>query len=445
MEAGQKTPRPGRARSLRPGAVNAPRVPPTGSLIGGAYRVKRTLGRGGMGVVLLCEDVRLDRDVAVKIVSPDYLKESDSRAKFALEARAMAGVRHENVANLYAFGEHEGQPYFVMEYVPGTTVAEWVYRHTQASLVTDADEVVGILEQVCRGLTAIHRAGIIHGDIKPGNVLLGPSFRAVVTDFGLMRWLGQAENLAVVIGTPAYIPPEVVHADDSGLRLTPAADVYALGVTAYEMFTGRLPYAIASVEDLFRVHQAHLEPPSLTEARPDLSGELGEVVGRALAGDLRVRYASADELRRALVGVRMRLGSTEKAHRIVVADDDEDFLALVAETVRAAFPRASVVEARDGGTALRAIEAQKTSLAIVDLRMPGLNGFELVAALRGSEQAADVPIVVVTAHGGATDWSLLSSMGAAGFLVKPLDPYALVALARSLVDASEPRRVARST
>jgi len=158
-----------------------------------------------------------------------------------------------------------------------------------------------------------------------------------------------------------------------------------------------------------------------------------------------VRYASADELRRALVGVRMRLGSTEKAHRIVVADDDEDFLALVAETVRAAFPRASVVEARDGETALRAIEAQKTSLAIVDLRMPGLNGFELVAALRGSEQAADVPIVVVTAHGGATDWSLLSSMGAAGFLVKPLDPYALVALARSLVDASEPRRVARST
>lgn len=419
--------------TVDPSEVSDLDVPPD-TLIDGAYRVERLVGRGGMGLVLLCRDVKLDREVAVKMISPDSLGTRDAHQLFLTEARAMAGVRHLNVVQIFSYGEHEGLPYFAMEYVPGESVAEWVDRWVLHRQPPSVDEVLGILDQVCRGLSAIHDAGIVHADVKPGNILIGPSFRVAVTDFGLVRALGERDTHELIVGTPAYIAPEVVYSREP--VFDPRSDVYALTVTAYEMLTGRLPFPIEDVGQLFDVHTKRIPPRRPSEARPDLPVAFDDVFLRGLSRDLDERFVSTDALRRALLQARETVSAISREMRIVVADDDEEFLDVARATLEFAFPGATVECVGDGEAALRALDAKPAALAVVDLDMPGLNGVELTAAIRAREQLEDMPILVVTAFGGGRDWRLLQAIGADGFLVKPLDPYALVSMARRAIDKS---------
>ncbi len=417
-------------------AAAEPGLPLEGDLLDGAYRVRGLLGRGGMGVVLLAEDVALDRPVAVKLMNATMLRSDGAEDRFVTEARAMAGVRHENVVQIYRLGTFEDAPFFAMEYVPGETVVDWLERHwDQGGDPPAVDEALGIVDQLCRGLGAIHDAGIVHADVKPGNVLLGPAFRAAVADFGLHRPLGQRDASEMVVGTPAYLPPEVV--TSRAPTFGPAADVYAVGVMAYEMLTGDLPFPIESVGDLFEVHLRGRDAPAASKLRGDLPLAFDGVLAKALARDPSDRYATMDALRKALLAAREEIGApATETRRIVVADDDGDFRALAEETLRFAFPEAEVVGVPDGDGALEALDAARSALAVVDLDMPGMNGVELTAAIRGREALADLPVVVVTATGGAPDWRLLQVLGADGFLVKPIDPYALISIARRLVGAA---------
>ncbi len=409
-------------------------IPAIGTMIDRIYRVERVVGRGGMGVVLLATDTQLDRQVAIKLIGPKAGSRDGARRRFLTEARAMAGIRHQNVVQIHTFGEYEGTSYFVMEYVPGTSLVGWLHQHRDRDLLPSVDETIGILDQVCRGLGAIHAAGIIHGDVKPGNVLLGPAFRAALTDFGLMRWLGQAEHATLVVGTPAYIPPEVVTSDDPELKLTLGADVYGLGVTAYEMLTGELPYPIETVTDLFAIHGEGIPLKLPSELRPELAPAFDDVLIRALAREPEERFRTPDAFRKALLAARAATSKPAGTLRVLVADDDEDFRDLTATILSAEFPNAMIECVADGQSALSALDRRRTSLAIIDLDMPRMNGVELTAALRASRGAKDPAIIVVTARGGAPDWGLLQQLGADGFLVKPLDPYALVALARRVLD-----------
>ncbi len=411
-------------------------VPEVGDVIDRSYRVERVVGRGGMGVVLLATDLQLDRPVAIKLIGPKAGSRDGARKRFLTEARAMAGIRHENVVHIYSFGEHQGTSYFVMEYVPGTSLVGWLLDHQEQDLLPSVDEVIGILDQVCRGLTAIHQAGIIHGDVKPGNVLIGPAFRVALTDFGLMRWLGQAEHSSLVVGTPAYIPPEVVTSDDPNLTLTLGADVFGLGVTAYEMLTGELPYPIETVADLFAIHGEGIPLKLPSEVRPDLAPAFDDVIIRALTRKPEDRFQTADEFRRALLAARVASSKPAGTLRLLIADDDPDFADLARTILKSEFPNAMIEAVSDGRAALAALDRRRASLAVIDLDMPGLNGVELTAALRASSTTNQMPIIVVTGHGGAPDWELLSQLGADGFLVKPLDPYALIALARRVLDKS---------
>ncbi|MBX3248432.1 MAG: protein kinase [Myxococcales bacterium] len=402
-------------------------APPAGTVIDG-YRVERLIGRGGMGVVVLARDERLARDVAIKLVAPERVSSASARASFLHEARAMAGVRHENVAQIYTYGEYEGLPYFVMEYVPGKDLGTWLDEHFARHELPSVDETLGILDQVCRGLGAIHARGIVHADVKPGNVLIGPAFRAAVTDFGLVRALGERDASELVVGTPAYIAPEIVYSR------TPVfdrrADVFALGVIAYEMLTGKLPFRIHDVNSLFDVHLRRdpATPPS--EHRPDLPTAFDDVVMTALERDVDRRFPTTDALRKALFRARSDAGRSPGPTRILIADDDPHARAMVRETLAFAFPDATLVEAADGAQALAELEAIPADLVVMDLDMPGMNGLELTAAIRGAPHLANVPILVVTGRGGSGDWRLLQSLGADGFLLKPVDAYTLVALAR---------------
>lgn len=403
-----------------------------GTRIGSHYVVLRTLGSGGMGLVLLARDEQLMRDVAIKFVTPGLLADADAQRRFLDEARAMARVRHPNVVEVFTFGEHEGMPYFVMEYVPGITADTW-YRERMllSGSPPPVDEVLGIIEQCCRGTSAIHGSGAIHGDLKPGNVLLGPSFRVALADLGLSRLLEHAQ-LGEVAGTPAYMAPEAALLSLPP-ELLPRRDVYSLGVMTYEFLTGQLPHPerrVPGSSSTRRLNQP--SPPSLL--RSDLPAAFDAVLLSALAAEPRARTASADAFRRELMSARRTASERTFAAKILVVDDDPDFLALVDRSLRASFPGAQLTCVADGARALDELARKPFDLAILDLRLPDVNGLELTVSIRSEERARRTPILIVTAHGGARDWQLLSSLGADGFLVKPVDPHGLSAMVGRLLE-----------
>ena len=423
-------------------AANAPAAgavgwegPQPGSLIDGAYRVVGPLGQGGMGMVLLAVDERLQRDVAIKLIRPAHGTDRKARERFLIEARARARVRHENVVELFSFGDIAGSPYFVMEYIPGSNVANWLDDLILANQLPSVDEALGYLDQICRGLSAIHGSGAVHGDLKPSNVLLGPASRVAIADLGLSRLFDASGRIGdhPMAGTPAYLAPEFSRTDLPP-DLLHRSDIYALGVIAYEMLTGHPPYDIVTTQDMLTA--LGKPPPLPSRVRPELGSAFDTPLLSSLRVDPTQRTKSADVLRKQLLQARESLQQRDAGLRILVADDDQDFRELARETLAYGFPGAQIETVSDGEAALRAIDREPASLAVIDLDMPGLNGVELTAALR---ERHSLPIVVCTASGGAPDWRLLSALGADGFLVKPIDPYALIALARKMVDKQEKR------
>jgi serine/threonine-protein kinase len=378
-----------------------------------------------MGLVLLARDERLMREVAVKFVSPALLVHGDSQQRFLDEARAMARVRHTNVVEVFAFDEHEGKPYFVMEYVPGITADTWFRERMLAGTPPPVDEVLGIIEQCCRGASAIHASRAIHGDLKPQNVLLGPSFRVALADLGLARVLDQAHTLETA-GTPAYMAPETL-SPLGDPALLPRRDVYSLGVMTYQFLTGQLPYRVQRVPGTLTLLREG-SAPAPSALRGEVPMAFDAVLEKALALDPRDRLDGADTLRRELMRARRAASERKFAARILVVDDDPDFLALVDRSLRASLPGAQVVCVPDGARALEELAQRPFDLALLDLRLPDHNGLELTASIRAEERTRRTPILVVTAHGGGRDWQLLSSLGADGFMVKPVDPHALCAM-----------------
>ncbi len=408
-------------------------MPKPGERIDGKYRIVREVGVGGMGVVYQAIDESLDREVAIKLVAPTFASFDEHHERIQQEARAMAAVRHENVVRVYAYGEHAGTPYFVMEMVPGKDLSYWLERYRLGD-PPSIDEALGILDQICRGIGAIHEQGIVHGDIKPGNVLLGPAFRVAVTDFGLFRAMGGAADEGLVVGTPAYIAPELVRgtAEVASAR----TDIYGLGVLAFQMLTSELPLPIRTHQEMFKQHRSRPQPRVASELRADLPAAFDTVLAMAIHPDPEKRPVSTEALRRALLAARQNVGAQPASMRIVVADDDPDFLALISETLGFAFPGSAIECVTDGTQALATLDSKRADLAVVDLDMPGMNGIELTAAVRGKPGLKDLPILVVTARGGAPDWKLLQSMGAAGFLLKPIDAYALITMARRALNVA---------
>ena len=408
-------------------------LPPTpGTIIGETHRVLGTLGEGGMGVVLLCYDEKLERQVAIKVIKPSIANDVLVRDRFLAEARAMAKVRHEAVVAIYSFGEFHDRPFFVMEYVPGLSVEQHLDAREQRPL--DIDDAIGIMERVSLGVSAIHNVGAVHGDLKPGNVLIGPAFRICVTDFGLALDSNVARHLS--LGTPAYLAPERVRGDAVAPHLMPRSDVYALGIMTYELLTGMVPYDAA---DSARIMMQHLHKPipSILKARPDLPASFQGLFERALAKDPEERTASAKVFRDELLAARSEIAQEEvDTTRILVVDDDEDFQRLVMACLSDAFTSTEFVAVGGGHEALAAVHKTDFDLAVIDLNMPGMNGVELTASLRATKSGRELPILVVTGFGGASDWQVLSQLGADGFIVKPLEPESLIAASRRLVQRS---------
>jgi serine/threonine-protein kinase len=386
-----------------------------GTLIADTYRIVRPLGAGGMGVVALAHDEPLDRDVAIKFVRPELFQHKNLRELFSTEARAMARVTHPNVLAVHSFGEHDGTPFFVMEYVDGPTAEQWLERTDGPP---DLDEALRILEQACRGVEAIHAASTVHRDLKPSNLLIDASLRVAVSDLGVARILAGSggSDPTCIVGSAAYMAPEAALGDDSKPELATRRDVYALGCIAYELLSGRPPFIAPTDMGLMAKHLLELPPP-ITSLRPELAVAYDEVLLRALEKDPHKRWRSVAAFRCALERVR---NGDELPARILIADDDDDWSTLLHDALVTRFPEAQVDVVSDGEQAIAAFESSPYSVVLVDLQMPEVDGMELTAYLRTLDASNQTPIIVMTAAGGPGEWRRLSAIGADAFLVKPV-------------------------
>lgn len=403
-----------------------------GTLVDGAYRILDVIGEGSMGIVLRAHDRRLDRDVALKTVRASMLERPDARERFVTEARAMARLHHPNVVAVHALGEWRGIPYIAMEHVPGMTLEEWVGLRGEEP--RSIDETLGLLDQLCLGVEAIHASGVAHRDLKAANVLVAPGFRIVVADLGITRSLhGVTVSERTMSGTPLMMAPEIVLGLPLDARALVAADVYALGVLAYRALVGRYPFIGTEARDVLAAHVSEPVPPP-SSVRPDLPKAFDAVLLQALAKDPARRTPSAAALREALHAARDSSKRATRPPRFLVADDDAEHCALVARILAQAFPGAVVEQVGDGLAALEAAERNPPTAIVTDLHMPRMNGLELLGTLRATPRLARIPVVVVTGMGNANDWKALARMGADSCLVKPFDALQVAVLLRALIE-----------
>jgi eukaryotic-like serine/threonine-protein kinase len=264
-------------------------------ILNNRYQLLEVLGKGGMAVVYRARDLMLERLVAVKVLREDYSSDPDFVERFRQEARAAANLSHPNIVTVHDFGLDNGQLFLVMEYVPGTDLKTLLHKRGRLS----ADDALPLLIQACAGLGYAHRAGLVHCDVKPQNMLVTPDMRLKVTDFGIARALSTIhpeEQSEVVWGSPQYYAPEQA----SGGAPSPASDVYSLGIILYELLTGSLPFQAATASELARLHQ-EVEAPLLTEMVPDLSPSLERILVKVLSKEPSQRYRTADQLGRVLI------------------------------------------------------------------------------------------------------------------------------------------------
>ncbi len=263
-------------------------------ILSGRYEIGERLGSGGMSSVHQATDLILERTVAVKILAEHLSDDERFVARFRREALAVAKLIHPNIVQVYDTGIDDGRHYIVMEYVQGRSGAQILQRHGPL----DGDTTAEIGAQACAGLDYAHRRGIIHRDVKPGNLMIvggpvgGGEMTMKLTDFGIARAVEQTRITQVgsVVGTAAYLSPEQVRGEEA----TPATDVYALGVVLYQFLTGRLPYEGSTLAEL-AVRQQNEKPLPPSTYNGEVPDTLGAAVLRALEGDPNRRYASASE------------------------------------------------------------------------------------------------------------------------------------------------------
>ena len=264
------------------------------------YRLLSPLGAGGMAVVYKAQDLALGRLVAVKILREPLTGDPDFLARFQQEARAAANLAHPNIVTVHDFGRDGGRNYIVMEFIEG---------HDLKTLIKESgpfrmERALDLTIQICAGIGYAHRAGLVHCDVKPQNMLVTADGRLKVTDFGIARALASlqpGETTDVVWGSPQYYSPEQA----AGESPTPASDVYSIGVVMYEMLAGRLPFVASTQQALAMMHLRD-EPPRLTLFNPALPETLERIVHKVLAKEPSARYRTADQLGRILISYRER-------------------------------------------------------------------------------------------------------------------------------------------
>jgi serine/threonine protein kinase len=289
--------------------------PPTE--IAGRYVLGRRLGAGGMSTVFIANDTVLERPVAVKLLAEHLADDEAFVYRFRREALSAARLQHPNIVQVFDSGQDPNthRHYIVMEYVDGPSAADMLRESKRLEVA----ETIALVRDACHGLDYAHRAGVVHRDVKPGNLLYAEEMAATkLADFGIAKAAEQTRITQVgsVLGTAAYLSPEQARGEEAG----PPSDIYSLGVCAYQFLTGRLPHEYASLTELALKQQQDPVDP-ITDYRPEVPPELDEAVRVALERDPDARYRSALEMAEAIeAGTRGE--ATEATQRLGMSDLD---------------------------------------------------------------------------------------------------------------------------
>ncbi len=404
-------------------------VGPPAEVIDGRYRVLGRVGAGSMGVVLAAEDLTLHRAVAIKLVEPRA--DPAIAQRFIKEAQALARVRHENVVQVYAFGEYHQASYLAMELVVGESLEAVIDGYLAAKTTMPLVRALTILRSIVLGLEAVHAQHLVHRDVKPGNIIIEKDTdRPVLIDFGLARRRTASNpRMSITGGTPSYMAPEQSQEDPTGTAVSARTDLYALACTAFEMLTGR---PVFEGNDIYSVLISHMrdQPRRISTLRPELA-PLDDVFLRALAKDPAARYGSASDWMLALEARLSLIGPavSATAPRVLVLATDTGLRRSLVRNVTSTFRGKGVtVVCETADTAAQAvtlIAAGKYALFLADEESAEGRTAELVRAVR--DRRPDVDVVLVSRDLSATA-KLLGDDRVRHVVPKPLNVHFLTAV-----------------
>jgi serine/threonine protein kinase len=264
-----------------------------GRTLSGRYKIEALLGQGGMSAVYKAMDPNLKRVVAIKLIHPHLSSDPSFISRFESEASAVASLRHANIVQVYDFNNDEGVYYMVLEFIPGETLQDRMSRLSGAGRQLSIQDALKFTINICDAMGYAHQRGMVHRDIKPANIMLDVQGQAILMDFGIVKILGGDSHTSTgaVVGTARYMSPEIIRGEVADHR----SDIYSLGVTLYEMLSGRPPFVADSAMTLMMMH-LNDPVPDVRDFRTDVRPELVEILEKCLAKDRNDRYLSAAEM-----------------------------------------------------------------------------------------------------------------------------------------------------
>jgi serine/threonine protein kinase len=404
------------------------RLPEIGEELAG-YKIEAIAGRGGMGVVFRAEHLHLNRVVALKVLTADLAGNRSFRQRFVREAQTAARLDHPNIVPVFDAGDFDNLLYIAMKYIDGVDLGH----------VLDAEErlspqrTVDLLTDIADALDVAHGAGLVHRDVKPGNVLVD-NVRSYLTDFGLTKRIASRTALTAAgrtVGTAAYLAPEQIRGQDVDAR----TDIYAFGCVLYECLTGDVPFTRDTDMAVLWAHlEQEPEPPS--QRSGDLPKALDAVFAEALAKRKEDRFASCGELMKAVAeATNARRPASSSRNKVpvttvLVASGDRGARSIIEATL--AEGRVAVAGAGDAERALDQAQAHPPGLAFVDADVPG-GAIALCQRLRATDESAATRIVMLVGRGATVDRQAAAAAGVDDFLVKPFSSLQLMAKVRDYV------------
>ncbi len=401
----------------------------------GQFEIVKKIGEGGMGEVWLAEDTLLERKVVLKFL-PRHLSVTDSdEARFLQEARAAARLNHPNIVQIHEMGEVDERSFIVMEYMEGGSLRNRLNEVEGGPI--PIPEIVDWTLQTSEGLKEAHNKGIIHRDIKPDNLMLGPKGQVKITDFGLARIKSSPRltQSGAMMNTAAYASPEQV----KGIDVDHRSDLFSLGATFYELLTGENPFNAGDLHAIYYAITAK-DPDSPSSLRSDVSPELDEIVIQLLQKNPEERYQSAEEIasdlkaiaagREKSSGIEPEVESSEEVkRRIVIADDDSEIRQMIAELLET--EGWEVQQAENGQEAIELVRERVPMAVLLDLSMPVKDGQETLEELK--VYIPELPVVILSGEGDIERAVSAMKSGAFDFITKPPDSeHLLLVLDRSI-------------
>jgi serine/threonine-protein kinase len=384
-----------------------------GQVLAGTYQIGAVLGAGGMGVVYEAHDIRLDRTVAIKAPLASRYGET-----LRSEAVAMAAVHHPNLVAVYALGCEGDVEFMVMERVFGMTLEDRLTEAIETRQPLALEEALTVLVAIADALTAVHRAGLAHRDVKSANVMLNGT-RVVLADFGLATPEVGVRAGGQLAGSIGYMAPELI-LDRVRPGRGPQVDLYALGVVAYEILTGYRPYERPHTHLTLLAH-VHEPIPDVRAQRRDLPDGLAELLHELLAKAPEDRPESSEAVLWRLQALRAELPKPSAPVRpfsVLIIDDDPDVGVLLKRRLEWTLPKLVAAAVTDPEKALERIRRHGPDIALVDLNMPGMNGVELCMNISALPRLARPVVVAMSGRCSYDDIALLRSLDVYDFVNK---------------------------